>query len=308
MVTRAYYCDPEVTVMKQIKHNMLVYPRGGSDYAFLFSDKREDSVTAAFGVLDTIGDKKVRQTRRYFKKKFQPSLRDLVRDPSIENVNMLADRVKALILQGNVEIRNLGLDIPDQMFGFCFNIGMIHGSQYRSHWLGDCRGYLLRMEEDSETGAPRPIIRCLSRDHNRLNDILEENGEYVFLRNELAELSRKLTFYWGMKNDADLRTLLDLQNQVTNLREGDVILQATDGIYLPFARARMQQLNFRMTPDVYYLEEEITGLLESLGYFGSADTSGWRHRLLRDFLHASLRCTVHKRRYRDDVSALSVHL
>lgn len=292
--------------MKQLEYNTIIDPRRGSDYAFCVARERAAGPVAICGVLDTMGDVRIKNTRGFFRG-LEQRCADLVRDERIADLPALVDRLRAEIVQRNGEIGPAYEDGEETVFGFCLAFAALFANRVSVLWLGDCRAYLLRrVSTDPSTNATRPWVFSLTKDHNQLHALLEKEKEYTFLKNELSDLSRRLTCFWGMQDEHLLKDVLNHPHEPTALRPDDTLLLMTDGLYLPIVRYTMELRNFRLTADEYSLRYWLQQFLTD-GRFGQDEGHDWPE-LLDGLKRACFRVISRKPRYRDDIAAVMLHL
>jgi serine/threonine protein phosphatase PrpC len=282
-----------------IEQRRTVSPPWGSDYAICLSRRGGAEAAAACAIIDTIGDSSRIKTVGVVSL-FERKLDAILRTRANDDLPALGRRVREAMLRVDDAILRIGPRPDHKVFGFCAAVGLVRGQALQVFWLGDCRAYVVRA-----AAGGVPAVECLTRDHNDLNDILQRNGEYEFLKSEMPELSRKLTWYWGSPDRPGLESLLAAQERIVALPPGDAVLFLTDGVYLPILRSLMELAHFRLDGRAYYLEDWMGRFLHKRGCVqagGGLDLA----RAHRELVAASRESTARHRRYRDSIAVASL--
>lgn len=127
------------------------------------------------------------------------------------------------------------------------------------------------------------------------------------MQNELSQLSRHLSSYWGMANEKMIEEIFEEEVKHIELNAGEVLLFLTDGIYLPIVRSLMDQTNYHLSVDDYYLEHWLEEFIRSAGYTNSEKKDKRIEDLLPDLADYCTQYTANRKRYRDDIAAIQIY-
>jgi hypothetical protein len=144
-------------------------------------------------------------------------------------------------------------------------------------------------------------VTVLTRDQNGMQHLLDERASSILFRSEMLELGRQLDCFLGVSDDDLVPRTLEAQDVRVTLDARSCLLMCTDGLYLPLVRARLEERNFDLTADAYYLASWLEEFLSSPPLAGRP----WAE-AIEALIDASLREGRKRRRYRDDIAVVGV--
>jgi hypothetical protein len=133
---------------------------------------------------------------------------------------------------------------------------------------------------------------------------MQEEDTYVFLKNEMQELSRTLSTFWGVPNQEAAEATLDNNIVYRDLLPGDCVMLITDGVFIPILRSLLDKANFRLHRKQFYLEPWLTEMIANGGYMDGRSCRD----LLPDVVDRARHYASRKSRYQDDIAGIAVHL
>jgi serine/threonine protein phosphatase PrpC len=276
------------------------HPRRSSDFCVAAESGRSGALAGIYGVCDMIGRPRGIWWRRYtgvFEKNVQRALDE--RPPeNVEDASAVLCREMARHSRLAFELRTRH---DASAYGYCVCLAAVCGRSCRIHWLGDCRAYLLERAADVEGAAPRARVTVLTRDQNGMQHLLDERASSILFRSEMLELGRQLDCFLGVSDDDLVPRTLEAQDVRVTLDARSCLLMCTDGLYLPLVRARLEERNFDLTADAYYLASWLEEFLSSPPLAGRP----WAE-AIEALIDASLREGRKRRRYRDDIAVVGV--
>lgn len=281
--------------MKPVQTAETRKPRSGSDYALQHTAQIGEDRVAILAVLDTIGQAPTGPMKKFIGR-FDDALGEIMRGFAPVTLEAMEATVTDLILQGNAELVPMNREKRD-IFGFCITVCIIHNRECRIMQLGDCRAWLMEHQPGGN-----PSAKMLTRDQNSLAMVMEAEGEYTFLSNELLELSRTLHFYWGKPDQDSVKAALEKSKRAFQLSERCCLFLSTDGVFLPLIRGLLDLSNYKLTREQFSLEPWLVNFLDTGEYL---IRPGQWQQLAPEMIHLAERYTARKPRYRDDMAAVT---
>jgi len=289
----------------QIESAKYKRPRFGSDYNICCTSGKNESARSIAMVLDTIGHDPIKNLRRFLRT-VQSDINKTCRDEAHTDLSELHDAVLPHIIAHNEHIWSKNPMEKRKPVGFCLAMALIYGNKLRCKWLGDCRIYHLR--PNSDPGKP-PHVTLVTVDHNRLQEVMKKEETYTFLKNEMTELSRSLTLYWGKPEQTIIETVLKEQQQaVIEIQPRDCILLLTDGAYLPLVRSMLDLSHFQLTNEQFILENQFSEFLYKGGYIQPENGSDRWKEIIPDIIQSVEKYTGRKSRYKDDIAGIALRV
>lgn len=289
--------------MMHIEFETFKRPVFGSDYHVSCTRRLDDHSRTVTMVLDTIGHHPIRHVRRFLRSVRADAAR-ICADESHGNLEDMDQALTERILAHNEYIwRNNPME-NSRPAGFCLATAVGFGNTLRCKWLGDCRVYHLR--PDPTPGNP-PAVTLLSTDHNRLYELVATEGTYTFLKNEMTEMSRSLTLYWGKPEQPLIENILTQQQQATiEMQPRDCVVLLTDGGFLPLVRSAMERSHFKLTKEQFRLEDILATFIDKEQFFqADAAADRWRE-IVPAIMRSIEKITNRKSRYKDDIAAVTL--
>ncbi len=290
-----------------LEYFTFTHPRRSSDFCFAAESPAEGPLGAVYGVTDMIGRPR-RLTWRNYMRTAQRQMQQRMDRERPGTLPGLVGTLRDELLRHNGIIGELRRQHDREAFGFCSCFAAVHGKRCRVLWLGDCRAYRIRRHPRPKPGQSPFSVRCLTRDQNELGALVEKQEEVALFRNDLLSLGRHLVCYLGCDEEARVRGQLEEHVADTVLTDDDCLLLATDGFYLPLARAMLDVTNFRLSRASYYLETWMENLLAVTADLGPRRRQATWEQLAGVLVEHALRQGRRHKLYRDDMAVFGLHL
>ncbi len=287
-----------MTAVRSMGVLTFTHPRSSSDYCLMAASHDPACPARVLAACDMVGRPGVLYWGNYMRR-VERDLQTMLDAEYPADLDALTALVRRVIRHHNALVRAIRQRHDRTAFGFCLVLAAVWGDVARVHWLGDCRAYRIR-----GTAA-----QCLTRDQNRLMRTVEEAQDHplTLFISEMAELSHRLEGFLGMDDDTAMDALLDAQDVRVRLDGETALLLATDGLFMPLIRQRMDATYHRITPAELLAESEIGRILAEADE-APAETLAvrWRHRAEHLAANA-VRGGWRHRRYRDDIAFILLH-
>lgn len=281
------------------------HPRRSSDL-FVHHEKTSGAHSCAVSVvLDTIGRPGRGRIKKVFKR-MDESVESVVAAYGGGDIEDADRRFREAMIEMNRFIRKIGSK-QRGFFGFCFAATVRVDRSVKIHWMGDCRVYHFHRAAQGEGDI---AVNCLTRDNNKLTtDMLamdkEQPGiEVEMLKNEMLELSRRLTLYMGIRDEDGFAAKLEQQSHQIELALGEMLMITTDGILMPVIRHEVANGGFRLSMQRLYLEEWFEQYLKNGEYLRDFKGIAVWENLVNNLKSACLQYTRSRKRYRDDMAVI----
>lgn len=274
------------------------YPKRSSDYAMRIDVPGTPG--GLFMVADMVGRPERLRWRNYMQVMEQQLGKSLA-SSNPASADELFKRVTDAILWHNDAICEMKRRHDRDAFGFCISAAAIWGNRVRAWNLGDCRAYVLSIEEGG-----RATSRCLTHDRHYLHDVLTQQAPNYITPNRLSEYSHRLGSYLGMDNRSQVEAAL-AQPVDHELAPGNCLWLSTDGFHMPLVRAIAGHSLMRLTVEEYYLERWIAAqMTRAREYIPRWERNFWPE-VGEWLLVESLRTSKSRKRYRDDIAVMGIY-
>ena len=285
-------------MIADLEHFSFRHPKRSSDYAMRVD--LPGTPGGLFMVADMVGHPERLRWRNYMQVMEQQLCKTLgSARPS--TADELFNQVTDVILWHNDAICEMKRRHDQDAFGFCISAAAIWGRQARVWNLGDCRAYVLAIEEGGRT-----TCRCLTRDRHYLHEVLTQQAPNYITPNRLSEYSHRLGSYLGMDHRAQVEAAL-AQPVDIELNPGSCLWLSTDGFHMPLVRSIAGHSLMRLTVEEYYLERWIAAqITRAREYIPRWEQNFWPE-VGEWLLMESLRTSQSRRSYRDDIAVLGIY-
>lgn len=275
------------------------HPRRSSDYCLEVEASDFGCPARIYAACDMIGRPSVLYWGNYMRR-VERDLQAAVDAERPRDLDGLLRIVRRVLRHHNELVRAIRTRHDRSAFGFCLALAAIYGEETRIHWLGDCRAYEVR----------NGVFRHLTQDQNKLHVAVMKSGDepLVLFRSEIQELSRHLEGFLGMYDEAAMDALLDAQSAGIALQPGAALLLASDGLYMPMVRERMEATNYRLTAEELYAEKTMAAVWAQGDRLPAGDEAErWMNRASA-LVSRAVENGRRRPRYRDDIAMLLAYV
>jgi len=286
------------------EHFTFTYPRRSSDFCL----RAEHGARAVFGVADMIGHPQGLRWRNYMHV-MNRHLGESIASTRTDDIGALVEEVCGHLLWHSRQIHNLRVAHDKAAFGFCLAMAVMIGSECRVLSLGDCRAYRIRRGGIGPASGERQFeVRCMTRDHNALGDVVAREGVLTLFQTEMVEQTKRLGAFLGLDNDDLVARILHDAVVPVDLTPDDCLLLVTDGIYMPHLRAQMDSANFRLTRDMLYLEPWFEHVMRGADRRIPEGEFNYWPEMATILVEETLRHAGRRRQYLDDMAVTGIYL
>lgn len=281
-----------------LNYESFEHPKNSSDCALAVTTP--DGRSGAFCVLDTIGSPRNRKIGRVpdrLRKRLEAALQ------SADDFEARRRAVTEALTATNAELVEMN-NGREPIFGFCTCAALMQGNRSALYSAGDCRTYRFFRETDEETDETITRVQCLTRDDNALNTMVARERETTLFKNELLELSRRLSMHLGVPDFELFAKRLTERTQTRTLAEDEAWLLTTDGWYLPLLREQLELTFYKVDYGMLYLEAFLEQRLrEREATARATGPAVWRE-TMAELQDEARSFSQRKQRYSDDMATL----